>query len=120
MCSGADEDKISDHAVIKLHRQNVLEKIPPYRRFEEQTAGSRYQRAVNQRPGVVGVAGAQPRDQSTKVDLRQHENKKTQRRRSGGGAGGKCWWIWATPRRPNERDIDNASEGEVRRQPILG
>jgi hypothetical protein len=48
--------------VIKLHRQWIFKKIAPERHVEEQPRALRHQSAVDERPGVVCVSGAQPRD----------------------------------------------------------
>ena len=53
----------------------------------------RHQSAVDQRPGVVDVAGAQAGDQRAEIDLRKHQNKQTDgaQRECAPGAGAESW-----------------------------
>ena len=69
----AGENRIGKHPMVKLHGECVLEKIPPQRGVEEEPRALGQQRAVDQRPGVVDVAGAKPGHQCAKIDLRQHQ-----------------------------------------------
>ena len=115
------KDRISQQAVIELHGENVLEEIAPQRRIEKEPRGVRHQRAVDQRPGVVGVAGAQSGHQRAEIDLRQHEHQK--RERAGANAArqreGRRRALVHPPRREHERHIDQAGEKKMRRQPVL-
>src|SRR6202044_2210515 len=77
MEKNANKDRISKYAVIELHRQRVLEKIPPQRGIEEKVPGGGNERTVDQRPGIVDQAGAQTRHQCAKIDLRKHENEQS-------------------------------------------
>jgi len=68
---------IGRHAVVELHRQRVLEKIPPQRVSEEQVRGSRNEVAVDQWPGVEDQPGPQSGHQSAEIDL--HDRKRQNR-----------------------------------------
>ena len=72
-----DKDHVGEHPMVELHRQRILEKISPERRCKQQVRGVWNERAVDQRPGIVDVAGAQSGNQRAEIDLHQHEHHKT-------------------------------------------
>ena len=87
-----DPDRIGEHAMIELHRERIFEEIPPQRHVEKQPRRIRHEGAVDQRPGVVDVAGAQAGDQRAEIDLRQAPEREVRSRRRefapGAGVGG--------------------------------
>ena len=126
----ADKDRIGEYAVFELHGKLVLEKISPQRRVEEQPRRLRRETAVDQRPGVVHIAGAQSGDEGAEIDFRQHQNEET----DGGGAD--AGHLPALPRMrrrigsgkppiaqalrgPDERDIDRTGEDEMGGEAVL-
>ncbi len=114
-----DKDRVSEHAVIELHRQNILEEIAPERRLEKEPRPVGYQRAVDERPGIVRITRAQARNQRTEIDLRQ---KKYEQPRRAAPDASRHWHngaIGHPPCRPDQRDIDRAGQEEMCRQPIL-
>ena len=72
------DDEIGDEAMVELRRRHVVDDRGGPRRQAEQALGQ--QLAAHQRPGVVGEAGAQARDQRAEPEL----NEDQRRERSGG------------------------------------
>ena len=70
---------VGQHAVIELHRQGVLEEVPPPWLAEQKVCGRRDEAAVDQRPGVVDQPGAQSRHQGAEIDLGDDEGEQRAR-----------------------------------------
>ena len=64
-------DDISDHAVLELHGERVLEKIAPGRFDEPQPFRRRHEGAIDRRPGVVDETRIETGNQRAEIDLKQ-------------------------------------------------
>ena len=116
------QQRIGHHAVVELHRQLILEKIPPQRRLEEQPRSVRDESAVDQRPGVVDQPGIEPGDQRAEIDLHEHQHDQQRQRRCGcaRGIARRRRARGSMPQRgPDQRGEDHARQRQMNRQPIL-
>ena len=110
----SDEQKIGHHAVIELHRQIVLEEIPPQRRLEPQPLRRRNQRAVDQRPGVVAQArhrGRRPARRDRSGTARAPAESRRRCEAAQATAIGSSASSRATSRRSRHRSRRRASDG---------
>ena len=103
----------------ELHRQRVLEEVPPQRRFMREPRRIRNEAAVDQRPRVVDQSRAQTGDQRAEIDLQQHQpeqcngGRANARRRLDGGA------LAHPPCGPEDRGEDHAGQDQMDREPVL-
>ena len=68
--------------MIKLHRERVLEEIAPQRLCKKEPRRVRHEPAIDQRPGVVDVAGAQSGDERAEINLPEHQDEQRNSRRA--------------------------------------
>ncbi|MNZ88639.1 hypothetical protein D3C78_1075350 [compost metagenome] len=112
------KQRIGAEAVDELHRLGVFEEVDPPGLLQEEIA--RHQRAVHQRPGIIGKAGIQPRNQCAEIDLEQTEHRqqrgKAPTRLFVGGVGRMMRQAAQYPHAARE---DEAGNGQMRGKAIL-
>src|SRR5580700_1203832 len=105
--------------MVELHHEGVFKKIPPPRHVKKKMRRARHKGAIDERPGVVDVTGAQPGDDRAEINLSQHQGKKT----DCAGADARRRWHWLGAAEPlggpYDCDVDRAGKNEVGRQAIL-
>ncbi len=114
-----NKDRVSQHAVVELHGESIFKEIPPQWRIEEQARWIRQQRPVDQRPGIVDAAGAQPGDQRAEIDLSENKEQKRNRTDANARRHWRRWLILEALCRPQQRHIDQTGEQKMGREPIL-
>ena len=115
----ANEQRVTGHAVVELHREGVLEKIPPARLLHQQPGRVRQEFPVDQRPGVVDQAGAQAGDQGAQIDLHQHQHHEPDRAHANPGRQQERLARHELLRGPKDHRVDDAGEREMEPEPIV-
>ncbi|OAE37536.1 hypothetical protein A7J57_08105 [Agrobacterium tumefaciens] len=102
----------------ELNRLRIFEKVDPPRLLQEKIA--RHQRAIHQRPGIVGKAGIQPCHQRAEINLEKTENRQQGRKAPARlFIGGIRRMVRQSAQNPHATRKDKAGDRQMRGETIL-